>query len=521
MSSFPENNVAAAAAATEIQESLAQNPMQLAADATTVYQPEDDLLSNLVKPSEVMNDQNICNDANDVYAQPEAVVLAQSASEAAAQVAVTEFPALDAGVVNKEVNVSVVANDQNNGNNIRNAAVNEVLLPSETNPPPHVMNDQNNGNNIRNEAVNEVLLPSETNPPPHVMNDQNNGNDNNAVLDGNSNGSNEVFVTPGVVGNQNNNGSNESVVGDQNIQNNHGSNEEVVVTPSVVGNQNNNNGSNEVVIPGVVGDQNKNVSNEVVIPSNQNNNGSNEVEIPSAVGDENNNCGSNEIVTPTVVVNYQNNGIHSNPVAINSGVGVAIKRKRGRPRKYPVGGASAVPAASSPSMAMQSGGQVQGSIEKRGRGRPVGSGKKHKADGSSSFTVSPANSGSTGAVFSPYVITVRSGEYVQPTLLSLSQYDKQVVCVLSASGTLSNVTLQQPQTTGGTVVYQGCFEILSLSGSFLQSESGGQRSISGGLSVLLAVPNGGIFGGGVAGPLIADSDVQYVKLGSGSGFQEA
>lgn len=55
---------------------------------------------------------------------------------------------------------------------------------------------------------------------------------------------------------------------------------------------------------------------------------------------------------------------------------------------------------------------------------------------------------------------------------------------------------------------QGHFEILSLSGSFLLSESGGRRSRTGGLSVSLAVPNGCIFGGGVAGPLIADSDVQ-------------
>lgn len=47
-------------------------------------------------------------------------------------------------------------------------------------------------------------------------------------------------------------------------------------------------------------------------------------------------------------------------------------------------------------------------------------------------------------------------QYVQPTLLSLSQYDKQVVCVLSASGTVSNVTLQQPGSSGGTVTYQVC-----------------------------------------------------------------
>lgn len=55
---------------------------------------------------------------------------------------------------------------------------------------------------------------------------------------------------------------------------------------------------------------------------------------------------------------------------------------------------------------------------------------------------------------------------------------------------------------------QGRFEILSLSGSFLLSESGGQRSRTGGLSVSLAGPDGRVLGGGVAGLLIAASPVQ-------------
>lgn len=55
---------------------------------------------------------------------------------------------------------------------------------------------------------------------------------------------------------------------------------------------------------------------------------------------------------------------------------------------------------------------------------------------------------------------------------------------------------------------QGRFEILSLSGSFLLSESGGQRSRTGGLSVSLAGPDGRVLGGGVAGLLTAASPVQ-------------
>ena len=55
---------------------------------------------------------------------------------------------------------------------------------------------------------------------------------------------------------------------------------------------------------------------------------------------------------------------------------------------------------------------------------------------------------------------------------------------------------------------QGRFEILSLSGSFLLSDNGGQRSRAGGLSVSLSGPDGRVLGGGVAGLLTASSPVQ-------------
>lgn len=55
---------------------------------------------------------------------------------------------------------------------------------------------------------------------------------------------------------------------------------------------------------------------------------------------------------------------------------------------------------------------------------------------------------------------------------------------------------------------QGRFEILSLSGSFLLSESSGQRSRTGGLSVSLSGPDGRVLGGSVAGLLTAATPVQ-------------
>lgn len=55
---------------------------------------------------------------------------------------------------------------------------------------------------------------------------------------------------------------------------------------------------------------------------------------------------------------------------------------------------------------------------------------------------------------------------------------------------------------------QGRFEIISLSGSFLLTESDGTRSRTGGLSVSLAGSDGRVLGGGVAGMLMAATPVQ-------------
>lgn len=56
--------------------------------------------------------------------------------------------------------------------------------------------------------------------------------------------------------------------------------------------------------------------------------------------------------------------------------------------------------------------------------------------------------------------------------------------------------------------WQGRFEILSLSGTFMETENQGSRGRSGGMSVSLAGPDGRVVGGGVAGLLIAATPIQ-------------
>lgn len=38
--------------------------------------------------------------------------------------------------------------------------------------------------------------------------------------------------------------------------------------------------------------------------------------------------------------------------------------------------------------------------------------------------------------------------------MSLSQHGSRAICILSANGAISNVTLRQPATSGGTVTYE-------------------------------------------------------------------
>ncbi|QHO41098.1 AT-hook motif nuclear-localized protein [Arachis hypogaea] len=117
---------------------------------------------------------------------------------------------------------------------------------------------------------------------------------------------------------------------------------------------------------------------------------------------------------------------------------------------------------------------------------------------------------SIGANFTPHFITANSGEDVTMKIISFSQQGPRAICILSANVVISSVTLRQPDSSGGTLTYEGRFEILSLSGSFMPNDDGGTRSRSGGMSISLASPDGRVVGGGVAGLLVAASPVQVV-----------
>ncbi|XP_057455337.1 AT-hook motif nuclear-localized protein 1-like [Lotus japonicus] len=197
--------------------------------------------------------------------------------------------------------------------------------------------------------------------------------------------------------------------------------------------------------------------------------------------------------------------IVGSPVSV--GLDVTIKKKRGRPRKY--GPDGPVSMALSP-LPISSSVPPSNDYSSGKRGKPRGMEYKQSKKIGLDHHLGDLNACSDGTSFMPHIITVNAGEDITMKVISFSQQGPRAICILSANGVISNVTLRQPDSSGGTLTYEGRFEILSLSGSFMPTENQGTRSRSGGMSVSLASPDGRVVGGGVAGLLVAASPVQVV-----------
>ncbi|KAK1430343.1 hypothetical protein QVD17_13013 [Tagetes erecta] len=170
-----------------------------------------------------------------------------------------------------------------------------------------------------------------------------------------------------------------------------------------------------------------------------------------------------------------------------SAVSSFTKKKRGRPRKYgpDVTGAASAPLASPHSS------KVGGDNRKRRKT------KNYSSD------LSLGDQITSGGSFTPHMVTVNPGEDVTSKIISFSKHGPRAICVLSALGIISNVTLRQANSS---VTYEGRFEILSLSGSFTPGEEFGE----GGMSIALSSPDGRVVGGHLGGLLTAAAPVQVV-----------
>ncbi|KAL1834814.1 hypothetical protein ACET3Z_004465 [Daucus carota] len=142
--------------------------------------------------------------------------------------------------------------------------------------------------------------------------------------------------------------------------------------------------------------------------------------------------------------------------------------------------------------------------EKKGRGRPKGTGRKQRLASLGEWMTTSA-----GSAFTPHIIHIGAGEDIASKLLCFAQQRPRALCILSANGTVSSVTLRHPGSSLNSVTLEGRFPILRLSGSYLLSQ-GGPHNRTGGLSISIYSPEGHVLGGAVGGSLIAASTIQVV-----------
>ncbi|KAK1418310.1 hypothetical protein QVD17_27453 [Tagetes erecta] len=208
--------------------------------------------------------------------------------------------------------------------------------------------------------------------------------------------------------------------------------------------------------------------------------------------------------SPTMASSFTDGGAEGGGMVSVSTVASAsdsvVKKKRGRPRKYAPG-----------ELRMELGltrVTLSGSASpnpRKSRGRPPGSGWKQRL-----AHVGEWMNNSAGLAFTPHTIHVSVGEDVAEKILTFAQQRSRAICILSGHGTVSAVTLSQFTSSGGTLTYEGRFEILCLSGCYLLSENGGARSRTGGLSISVCSGDGNVIGGAISGRLVASSSVQVL-----------
>ncbi|KAL8500230.1 hypothetical protein ACS0TY_020004 [Phlomoides rotata] len=188
------------------------------------------------------------------------------------------------------------------------------------------------------------------------------------------------------------------------------------------------------------------------------------------------------------------------------------KKKRGRPRKYKPDEASnkVVSSVQVSSSAPPASGQAYAENVKQSAARPINSEKKHKSK-IGTEKLDEWVECSTGSSFLPHVITVNTGEDILTKIMEFSRQGPRAVCIISGSGTVSNVTIRHPNSSGGILTYEGLFEILSFTGSFTPTETPDKYGRpSGMITITLSGADGRVVGGLVSGLTLAATQVKVV-----------
>ncbi|XWS49830.1 hypothetical protein CRYUN_Cryun12cG0036700 [Craigia yunnanensis] len=141
-------------------------------------------------------------------------------------------------------------------------------------------------------------------------------------------------------------------------------------------------------------------------------------------------------------------------------------------------------------------GSGEGEMNRRPRGRPAGS--KNKPKPPIIITRESANA------LRSHVMEIGDGCDIVESVATFARRCQRGVCIMSGTGTVTNVTLRQPASAGAIVTLHGRFEILSLAGSFLPPPAPPAAT---GLTVYLAGGQGQVVGGSVVGTLTCSGPV--------------
>ncbi|XP_050238684.1 AT-hook motif nuclear-localized protein 28-like [Mercurialis annua] len=143
--------------------------------------------------------------------------------------------------------------------------------------------------------------------------------------------------------------------------------------------------------------------------------------------------------------------------------------------------------------------------QRKPRGRPPGSKNKPKPP-----VIITKDSDSA---MKPAILEISAGSDIVDSIVNFARKNHSGICVISATGSVSNVTLRHPHSHAPSLSLHGPFNLLSLSGSFLGFVAPKQSSWSSSSScfgISLAGAQGQIFGGIIAGKVLAATQVVVV-----------
>lgn len=148
-------------------------------------------------------------------------------------------------------------------------------------------------------------------------------------------------------------------------------------------------------------------------------------------------------------------------------------------------------------------------IQRKPRGRPPGSKNKPKPP----IIITKESD----SAMKPAILEISAGSDIIETIINFARRNHAGISVINATGSVSNVTLRHPVSHAPSLSLHGPFNLLALFGSFIGSfapkpcsSSSYSSGIGSSFGISLAGAQGQVFGGIVAGKVIAASQVVVV-----------